>query len=277
MAHITSVHAVELRDGVDGGRGDRELIAHDPDRMLPTASSAKVLVLLAAAIAMERGELDPAERLDRDDVAPVGDSGLWQHLAQRDLAADDVARLIGTVSDNLATNVLIARLGGIDAVTRSAAERGVTGIRLHDIVRDARGPDHPATLSTGSARAYTALYARLWRDELGGPAVDARVRGWLRDGVDTSMVAAAFGLDPLAHAAPDRQVALWHKTGSDTGVRADSGIVAVGERVAVWSCLVQWRPSEGDPERAGVLAGMRAIGDEILRALRQDARDTIAP
>ena len=56
-------------------------------------------------------------------------------------------------------------------------------------------------------------------------SVSSQVLGWLATGVDLSMVGAAFGLDPLAHAVPDRGISLHNKTGTDAGVRADVGLV----------------------------------------------------
>lgn len=241
----------------------RALLTHDDEAVRPVASSAKVLLLVAAAAAIERGDLDPDEPLRRSSVAAVADSGLWQHLRVDALPADDVARLVGSVSDNLATNVLLARLGGAGAVADEARRRGIAGIALHDFVRDERTASDPATLGTATAGALARLFATLapaggGDDEAGGP-VASRVRGWLRDGADLSMVAGALGLDPLAHTAPDRGVALWHKTGTDTGVRADSGVIAVDGVVRAYSCLVEF----DEADRDAVLAVMRAVGTGI--------------
>lgn len=256
-----STLAVSAADG-------RVLAETHPDRTLPSASAAKLLVLLAAADGLESGELSADEPLDRESVASVADSGLWHRLSQRMLPLDDVARLIGACSDNLATNVLVARLGGVERITACAAARGIRDVVLHDIVRDERTPAHPPTLSSGSAAGYVDLVRRLALGDGIAPAVGARVTEWLRDGADLSMVAAAFGLDPLAHRSPDRGVALWNKTGTDTGTRVDVGLVERDGEVIAYACLARWEPSsEADPERDDVLAGMRALGDRLRAAL----------
>lgn len=256
--HLTAAPgrwSVAVVDAADG----TALFGHQPDDVLPAASSAKVLVLLAAALGIAAGTTSPDTMLHRDSAARVADSGLWQHLRADTLALDDVAQLIGSVSDNLATNVLIAHLGGIDQIARAAEDLGIRGVRLHDIVRDERMPQHPPTLSTGSASGYADLFARLWRRGLGGEAVSERVLKWLAHGTDLSMVAAAFGLDPLAHADPDRGMRLWHKTGTDAGVRADSGIVARDGRALAYSCLASF----DDRDRDAVLGLMREVGNGI--------------
>ena len=128
------------------------LLEHEPDRVLSIASVGKLLLLLAAARAIDEGDLDPAEPLRRTPADEVADSGLWQDLGVDVLPAADVAALIGAHSDNLATNVLLRRLG-LDTVPR------LEHTALHDYVRDARGPDHPPRLASGTARELAGLFA----------------------------------------------------------------------------------------------------------------------
>jgi beta-lactamase class A len=218
--------------------GGAVLLAHREHEVHRTASIGKLLLLVEVARGLADGTLRRDEPLDRRAVEPVADSGLWQHLDVDVLPLHDVALLVASVSDNLATNVLVERLGLPPARGRTA---------LHDVVRDHRGPQHPRTLSTGTAAELAQLMTEL----------PAQVRDWLRTGTDLSMVAAAFGLDPLAHTADD----LLNKTGTDSTVRADVGLVG-GLSYAV---LAEWDP--GLDLRAQVLAGMRRIGEQIRGTL----------
>src|SRR4029078_6385524 len=115
-------------------------------------------------------------------------------------------------------------------------------------VRDHRGPDDAPQLSIGSAKELTWLFASLARGEGVSPAVSQRVVGWLSLNADLSLVASAFGLDPLAHRMPDHGALLLHKTGShrrrasvvllmstpgtDGGVRSEVGVLR-GPRASV--------------------------------------------
>jgi beta-lactamase class A len=257
---VTSgLHVVDIRTG-------RTLASWQPDVVLPSASAAKVLVLIEAARAVAAGEADLAETLDRTDVAEVGDSGLWQHLTAESLALGDVAQLVGAVSDNLATNVLLHRLGGVERVTRTAKDLGVHQVTLHDIVRDERTPEHPAALSTGSAHGYAELFRRLEvADGIPGTVADT-VLSWLRHGTDLSMVAAAFGLDPLAHGDEDRGLAVVNKTGTDSGVRVDAGIVRGPTGSVAYACLAYWDEKRTTPAvRDHVLDAMRDVGAHLRR------------
>ena len=89
------------------------------------------------------------------------------------------------------------------------------------------------------------------------------LRRWLGAGMDLSMVASAFGLDPLAHYYFDRGIWLWNKTGTISTVRADIGVVMSQTRRIAYAVLANW--DSGADVRDDVLAAMRAAGD-VLRA-----------
>ncbi|MEV6849079.1 serine hydrolase [Actinoplanes sp. NPDC051411] len=224
--------------------------SHQPERRLRTASVGKLLLLIETARRIEDGRLDPAEPLARDPALAVADSGLWQHLSVPALPVADLAVLVAAVSDNFATNVLLGRIG-LRPLTGLAAELGLRETALLDFVRRKRTSAHPPTLSWGTAAELAAVMSGLARGTIVSPAVSARVDAWLATGVDLSMVASAFDLDPLAHADGD----LRNKTGTDDGVRADVGHIGLFP----YAVLANWDPGDGD-RTAEVMSGMRAIG-----------------
>ena len=236
---------------------------HDRHALLRTASVGKVFLLVEVADCVERGLLDPDQPLRRDRGLPVADSGLWQHLATPTLPVRDAACLVGAVSDNWATNALLD-LVGLDAVRHRARALAPGGSALHDLVRDDRGPEHPATLSKGCAADWAALFAGLAAGSVVGPAVSATVLGWLATGVDLSMVASALDLDPLAHMEPDRGVRLWNKTGTDSSARADVGLVRGPAGEVSYAAICNWERGDARP-RGAVMAAMRDLGSEVAR------------
>jgi beta-lactamase class A len=173
--------------------------------------------------------------LDRAPRDSVGDSGIWQHMQSPSLPLADLATLIGATSDNLATNVLL-RYVGLEAVRARTETLGLTRTALLDLVRDHRGPDDAPQLSIGSAKELTWLFASLARGEIVSPEVSQRVVGWLSLNSDLSMVASAFGLDPLAHRMPDHGVLLMNKTGTDGGVRSEVACSAARARASPTRC-----------------------------------------
>src|SRR6478736_9792185 len=168
------------------------------DVPLRTASVGKVLLLIETARLIASGELSPDEPLTRSVDLWVGDSGLWHTLSVETLPLIDVAALVGAVSDNLATNVLLRRVGLAEVAARATA-LGLRSTALHDRVRDLRGAEHPATLSTGNAVELSDLMTQLAKGTAAGPEADRLVRQWLSANVDQSMVGSALveqgGLD----------------------------------------------------------------------------------
>lgn len=267
-----------VRDAATG----EVLASRDPGRSLPIASVGKVLLLLELARRITSGELDPHEPIDRTHVAHVTDSGLWQHMDAVRLSIHDCAVLVASVSDNLATNVLLDRIG-LPALDDLATTID-TDMRMHDIVRDRRGPSHPHTLASGSTGSMSGLCARIARGEALSAGISAMTRSWLSLGVDSSMVAGGVPVDPLAHASGTDTLAVWHKTGRDRGTRADIGTVALtadhsadhsdnvtGHRTAVRipptviSYAIACRGDESQMEPA--MTGMHEVGRAIVEAL----------
>jgi beta-lactamase class A len=235
------------------------LAASDEHRMLRTASVGKVFLLVHVAGGAAAGDFDLNQRVGWLDDERVEDSGLWYRLDQRDLTVRDLCVLVGAVSDNLATNALIRVAGkGVTATTEAL---GYSRSALLDRVRDHRGPGDAPTLSVGNAAELSDLMGRLHRGEAFGPAVSTTVLGWLRANTDLSMVASAFGLDPLAHVGSDRGVRLANKTGTISTARADVGVVEGPVATVAYAVLASW--GDGEDLRDAVLRDMHRIGSLI--------------
>lgn len=243
------------------------LLEHDAGVLLRTASVAKIFVLVELAGLLAAGTVEAGHLVDRRRCEAIRDSGLWHVMRIDALPVVDLAVLVGAVSDNWATNALLD-LCGLDRVQALAADLAPGGSMLHDYVRDERSGDVPATLSEGCADDWAAIMQRLYHAD--GIDADAcrSVLSWLAHGADLSMAAGAFDLDPLAHATDDLGVRLWHKTGTDPGVRADVGVVRSATAAVSYAVVCNWPAGDGRPgTRRAVLRAMRDIGDEIRSAL----------
>jgi beta-lactamase class A len=238
----------------------------DADAVLPTASVGKLFLLATVLDEIERRRLDPGELLDAAEAEHVADSGLLRHFDSQRATVLDLCRLVGAVSDNLATNTLIRRVG-LDRVAAVTQRLGMTRSALHDVVRNERDRSQPPFLSTGAAGELEGLMRRLQSGEVVSPEVSAQLVELLRLNTDLSMVAAAFALDPLAHIGADHGIRLWNKTGTQAGTRADVGCVEAGDRVATYAVVAGY--DEVVTTRRSVLEAMRAVGAGLLGALTQ--------
>lgn len=250
-----SARALDLGSGA-------ELLSVDDHVVMPTAAIGKVLLLIEVAARMKS---DPGSALtldDRQEVDAARGAGIWQYLRVPQLPTADLAVLVGSSDDNLATNVLLRRVG-LSAVTQRAQSLGVRDAALLDLARDHRGPDDAPQLSVGSAAEWTRLFSSLARGEVVSPGVSRRVISWLSLGADLSMVASAFGLDPLAHRQQDHGLTLVNKTGADDGVRCEVGILH-GPHASVVYAVSTAFDDRDMATRLSVLDGMRTVGLDVL-------------
>lgn len=258
---LDGVRFSALAVDVDSGA---ELFSHQPGLALDTASVGKIFLLHRLLTEVDAGTRSLEDRAIRRPVEWMDNSGLWYLLQQDSLSLYDVAALIGAVSDNAATNTL-ARVVGLDAVQQHTKALGYLDSGLDDVVRWPLPPGAPRTLSHSTAADLVRFVRRTaMGEDLSASSTDTLQR-WLGAGMDLSMVASAFNLDPLAHYYFDRDVWLWNKTGTISTVRADMGLVMTPTRRVAYAVLAEWE--RGVDARDGVLALMRAAGEEIRSEL----------
>ena len=239
----------------------------DADEVLPLASVGKLLLLAEIAYATAAGELDPEEPIDVRPDEYCGGSGLLADLTPRSWTIHDLVLLTASVSDNTATNALIRRIG-IPRINARAQELGLRETRLLDRIREPRLPAHPPTFARGTARELAALATRVAGEE---PWARTML-GWLATNTDRSMVAAAIPHDPEDRDVPDTEAhdarpgTLWlaNKTGTDSGTRADVGVVispATGRRIC-YAAVGRCSPGA----EYELVRSLRAVGVLIARA-----------
>ena len=103
--------------------------AMDAEIVLPTASIGKLFLLATVLDDIEQRRMGRDELLDVTAADRVADSGLLQHLDGQRASVIDLCRFVGAVSDNLATNVLIRRVG-LDRVASTGRRLGLTRCRV---------------------------------------------------------------------------------------------------------------------------------------------------
>lgn len=252
---------------------DGEVLAeHEPDRVCKTASVGKVFLLIELARQIAAGQVAADALIDLSKTLYVADSGLAYRFTNQTIAVADAALLVGTMSDNLATNALID-VCGLERVRAVAGELGYSQTAQLDYIRDDRGPEHPWTPSYGTAAELADVMRRLANGEVFSPEISRQVLDWLASGADTSMVADALLLDPLAHVEPEYQsMVLRHKTGTISEARIDVGVVRGPRRSVAYAVAANWAEELPD-QRAAALDAMHEIGEQIRRHITDLDRD----
>lgn len=195
------------------------------DDIYPTASVIKLPVLLTLMQQVEDGlyDLDAPLMLRRADK--IGGSGVLQHLSPGlTMPIRDWAFLMMSVSDNLATNVLIDHVG-VTAVNNWLQTHGYLDVHLQrkidfdEIAKDQRN------LGTASPESLTRMITAVFRRQHISPtAGDEMLR--LMDGVGSDRVGRYLPFSPYGSDEPEAQkLHLAGKTGSLMGLRAQTAVV----------------------------------------------------
>ncbi len=229
---------------------------------LPVAGLGVVPLLVELAAAFEAGALDPLEIIERSSVAPVAVGGVWQHLKAPALPLVDLAVLAGATGDATAANALLTRVG-LPAVRTRIEQLGLVRSALLDGFRDQRGPDDAPQVALGSARELAEIFAALVNSQVVSASVSAQVAEWLSLNHDLSLVAAATGLDPFAHENDEHGLLFINKTGRDTGIRVEAGVLA-GPRAGVSYALIVCFDDLSISHRLRAHEAFRILGVDLM-------------
>jgi beta-lactamase class A len=183
-----------------------------------------------------RGEADLSETLE---LPPPGGrtpgGGILKQLEVSRLSARDLVELTITLSDNVATNVLLDRCGGAAAVNEHLRRLSLEETRIHGPVDFARiTHDLEGSIGVSTPREQTALLELLATDRMLTPELCAYLRSVLGRQHYLDQLPRWLGWNTYAQ-YHEREQPLWvgNKTGELDGIRADAGIVRHAERGTV--------------------------------------------
>jgi beta-lactamase class A len=152
----------------------KEEVEIDSTRQMDTMSTIKIPLMVEAFRQIEAGTFALADRVKIREEDKRPGTGLIRSLdAGADLSIHDLLTLMIVVSDNTATDLLFAKVGGVEAVNRLMSDYGLTQTRAVAVgsawfaaLRAAKSPadfhregKHPFGLS--SARDMGALLEKI--------------------------------------------------------------------------------------------------------------------
>ena len=229
----TSAYMLILDDGL--------FAAMQAERPMAAASSIKTPILLAVLELLDQGTLQWNEPLTLTEELVGGGAG-W--MASRPLGSrfptHEVATEMIRVSDNSATNLMIARAGGMDAINARFQELDLPSTVVNNWLPDLGGTN------TTSARDLSRAIALVDSGELLAP----RSRDLFREVMGTSITNTLLPRGLMrglggAQGEPDASLArkgyrVYNKTG-DIGIAyADAGLIELPDgRRAVAGFLVE--------------------------------------
>ncbi len=202
-----------------------DVLVLNPDMPLLAASVIKLPIMAHAFLMKEQGAVSFDERFVLQETDKLPSCGALNMLhAGIELTLGDLVRLMITLSDNTATNMLIKRFGMAE-INATIDGFGLKATRLNRLLFDseagARGLENYI-----SAGDMASLLERMYSGELVSESASAAMLDILKN-------QKLKGKLPLAL---PRGTAIAHKTGEDSGVTHDVGIVYAAHPYIICFC-----------------------------------------
>ncbi|MEH1884312.1 serine hydrolase [Nostoc sp.] len=214
----------------------------------PAASTIKVPILIAFFQDVDAGKIRLDEMLTMQQDSIAGGSGNLQYKpAGTQYAALEVVTKMITISDNTATNMLIAKLGGIEALNQRFRSWGLTTTTIRNQLPDLQGTNTTSPKELGNLMAIVSQ-----GNLVSVPSRDLML-DILRRTEKNTLLPSGLGTGARAY----------HKTGDIGTMLADTGLIVVptGKRY-IASVMVQ-RP-ENDPRAEKLISSIsRAAYEEF--------------
>ncbi|MCY7280108.1 MAG: class A beta-lactamase [Sphingomonas bacterium] len=265
------IAAIDLATG-------REVGIHGSENF-PMASVVKIAVAAAYLSEVDAGRRSLAKSINLDESIRSGSDGIGRLMPHPGvtLSAANLIELMLTVSDNTATDMLIADLGGTRAVQRWLTRNRVVGVRIDReiarLVLDNLGlpmlPGRTAAQTLWASdpltvEARTVAIASFDADprDSASPLAIARFLARLDNGQLLKAASRTFLLDVMARCrtGADRIPAglpegtpVAHKTGTLAGISNDVGIVTLPDKRRIAIAVFTRGIAEG-PARAKIIA-----------------------
>ena len=206
--------------------GSAERVAIRADEPFPTASAIKPFILLALFHAAQTQSLELGERVPLTAAARTLGSGVLLHLdAGLEPTLGDLATLMMMLSDNLATNLLLDRLG-TERVNESIREAGLGHTELRGPIDFSRLARDKSALGVSTPAELGRFFARLAQGELLDASWTARMLDVMRIQKYIEPLRRELPADPYAREFGEPEpVWVASKTGSLSGVRCEAGLV----------------------------------------------------
>ena len=246
--------------------GTGDVLAHDEQTLFPTASVIKLPLLSAFSVYVDQGAASWDERVTVTEQHIAGGSGLLQHLVlPHVLSFADAAWYALCLSDNVATNLFITRLGGVEAANNLLEKHVGDGIHLLSPAM-VRSGGNARSMGEATPAGLGEFLERLARGRAPG---GQRLLDITANQVYRNMIPRHVPVP-----GPSSQVQrICNKTGFLPGIRGDAAVIDAATGSMVMAAFSDGPPCADTNEDPGepLIAAMAARAFEAWFAPRRDS------
>lgn len=188
------------------------LYAKDMERIIPTASTIKTLILVNAMEQVEAGKLSLDQPINLN-LVPNVPYGIFTHMTTKTVTLHDVLLFMMCISDNLATNLSIAVLG-MENINATAKRLGLHNLKLQRVMMDFEAAER-GLQNIGTPQDLCDLAELIYK----GSAANAIHTKLIED-----LMSTGVSHDIMTRSIPE-EVKVVHKTGGLDRLNHDVGVV----------------------------------------------------
>ncbi|MDO4265558.1 MAG: serine hydrolase [Eubacteriales bacterium] len=189
-------------------------VSYQAELPLHAASVIKIPVMISCFLAFARGELSPGERHILKEEEKLPSCGALNRMeAGLSLSVMDLINLMIILSDNTATNILIRRLS-MEQINYDLEALGYSACRMNRLLFDAEASARGLENTVGAAEIADML-GKMYRGELISREASQNMLEILQNQRLNGKIPAGF----------EEKTLIAHKTGEDSGISHDVGIV----------------------------------------------------
>ena len=205
-----------------------EEFSYREDEKMYAASVIKLYIMADAFYRMKQGQLDPDQIIvmKKEDYVPSCGAVAYMHEGL-EVTVMDLITLMIIFSDNTATNILIDLLG-MDQINEEIRLMGIEDVwlrrKMYDLEKSRRGIQNQIT-----AKQTGILLQRMYEGTLVDEESSRKMLSIMKD-------QQLNGKIPFYLKALDPEPDVAHKTGEDTGITHDVGIIYARQPFVVCFC-----------------------------------------
>lgn len=226
QAHYSGTLSMAARNLKTG-----EEILVDPKRTYPTASTFKVPIMVEVFRQIDAGMYALGDRISFQESDIVHGSGVLRDLQPGlNPSVRDLLTLMIIVSDNTATNMLIDKVGGKEAINKTMVDLGFPSIVVNNRIDfDLIGEDGRA-LAVASPWDLMQIMSQIVQGKMISAEASAEMLEILGRQHYLGQATRYLGYNPYAEEYNGKPP-MWvgSKTGSLKGMRADTGLWRLGD------------------------------------------------
>ncbi len=162
------INSFDAVSGIVVERSDgKRLINHNSDYRFPSASIIKLYIMWALYKKINDGELNETDLIDVTSEPVVGGCGILQQLKTENLTLTlrDICTLMIVLSDNMATNIIIRKVG-LDYINQQIQSLGLSKTSLQRMLMDSEARKRGLDNYTSPEDSISILKAILFDDSI---------------------------------------------------------------------------------------------------------------